>query len=136
MIVIYVTILLPVPTSEAMTFLRELVAYYSLLESSPGSSSSGGAAASSPSVTDPTDLKDSYVSLLSLDSHQDRLSSVSGAVGYAMGFDAHTGGSLFSNGLSTSCPLYGTMVMSTKHILFFFFTKLSKTFGESDSTGM
>jgi len=94
-----------------MSFMRELVAYYSLLESSPGSSSSGGAAASSPSVADATDLKDSYVSLLSLDNHQDRLSSVSGAVGYAMGFDAHSGGSLFANGLTTTCQLYGSLVI-------------------------
>lgn len=97
-----------VPTSEGMTFMRELVAYYSLLESSPGSSSSGAAAAaSSPSAADASDLKDSYVSLLSLDSHHDRLSSVSGAVGYALGFDGHASGSLYTNGLGA---LYGTMV--------------------------
>ena len=108
---LHVTCLYVVPTSEAMSFMRELMAYYSLLESSPGSRSSGGAAASSPSVADPTDLKDSYVSLLSLDSHQDRLSSVSGAVGYAMGFDAHSGNSLFTNGLGSSCQLYGTLVI-------------------------
>lgn len=50
------------------------------------------------------------MSLLLLDNQQDCLSSVSGAVGYAMGFDAHSGGQIFTNGLSTQCPLYGTMV--------------------------
>ena len=99
------------PTSESMSFLRELVSYYSLLESSPRSSSSGGAAGSSPSVADASDLKDSYVSLLSLDGHQDRLSSVSSAVGYAMGFDAHANGSLFTNGFGLNSPNYGTLVI-------------------------
>jgi len=81
---------------EAASFLRELVAYYTLLESSSAVSL---AAASEPP-------KDSYISLLSLDAHNDRASSVTGASGYCMPIDSHS----FTNGLGTPCTLYGTMV--------------------------
>jgi len=81
---------------EAASFLRELVAYYSLLESSSAVSL---AAASEPP-------KDSYISLLSLDTHNDRASSVTGASGYCMPIDSHS----FTNGLGSPCTLYGTMV--------------------------
>jgi len=82
---------------EAVSFLRELVAYYTLLESSSAVSL---AAASEPP-------KDSYISLLSLDSHSDRASSVTGASGaYCLPIDSHA----FTNGLGPPCTLYGTMV--------------------------
>jgi len=82
---------------EAASFLRELVAYYTLLESSSAVSL---AAASEPP-------KDSYISLLSLDTHNDRASSVTGASGYCIPIDSHS----FTNGLGTPCTLYGTMVI-------------------------
>ena len=84
---------------EAVSFLRELVAYYTLLESSSAVSL---AAASEPP-------KDSYISLLSLDTHNDRASSVTGASGYCIPIDSHS----FTNGLGTPCTLYGTMVIAS-----------------------
>jgi len=92
-----------VPSMEAVSFLRELVAYYTLLESSSAVSL---AAASEPP-------KDSYISLLSLDTHNDRASSVTGASGYCMPIDSHT----FTNGLATPCTLYGTMVIIFSYLL-------------------
>jgi len=86
-----------VPSMESASFLRELVAYYTLLESSSAVSL---AAASEPP-------KDSYISLLSLDSHNDRASSVTGASGYCIPVDSHS----FTNGLGSPCTLYGTMVI-------------------------
>jgi len=97
-----------VPSMESVSFLRELVAYYTLLESSSAVSL---AAASEPP-------KDSYISLLSLDNHNDRASSVTGASGYCIPIDSHS----FTNGLGTPCTLYGTMV-----ITFLFIICLAKT---------
>jgi len=108
-----------VPTVEAASFLRELVAYYTLLESSSAVSL---AAASEPP-------KDSYISLLSLDTHNDRASSVTGASGYCMPIDSHS----FTNGLATQCTLYGTMVIVFLFVMVWYYQLSNRKCMQHDS---
>lgn len=78
-----------VPSSQAMTFFRELVAYYTLLESGVDS----GPAANG---------KTAYNAVNSLDNQQDKASTFGG-----MTFDPH----MFATNMSPSCSIYGNMVM-------------------------
>lgn len=78
-----------VPSSQAMTFFRELVAYYTLLESGVDS----GPAANG---------KTAYNAVNSLDNQQDKASTFGG-----MAFDPH----MFATNMSPSCSIYGNMVM-------------------------
>ena len=79
-----------VASSEALSFFRELMAYYTLIESNPN-------AATAP--------KDSYTTLATLDEHTDKDTSMAASYS-SMSFDPH----IFSNGVPTSCSLYGVMV--------------------------
>lgn len=77
-----------VPSSQAMTFFRELVAYYTLLESGVDSGPSANG-------------KTTYNAVNSIDNQQDKASSFGG-----MGFDPH----MFATNIPSSCSIYGNMV--------------------------
>lgn len=77
----------PIPSSQAMTFFRELVAYYTLLESGVDSGPSANG-------------KTTYNAVNSIDNQQDKASSFGG-----MGFDPH----MFATNIPSSCSIYGNM---------------------------
>ena len=81
----------PVPSAQAMTFFRELMAYYTILESNVD-------------ANPPANGKVTYhgvVTTIPLDGHTDKSSMFGG-----MPFDSH----LFGATIPSSCSIYGNMV--------------------------
>lgn len=89
-----------------MTFFRELVAYYTLLESGVDS----GPAANG---------KTAYNSVNSLDNQQDKTNAFTG-----MAFDPH----MFATNIPPSCSIYGNMVMPAARLFMVLNLNLSLVF--------